>query len=90
MSNETCYERSSDTSDLHWNERDLAAYYGVSIRTIQRWTRSGQLPSPFCMGRKKLWMRDQVVMWMHERGAKAEAEAEKERLRLANYSWKGR
>lgn len=88
MSSENCTASSSGTM-LYWDEHDIAGYFWVSTRTIQRWVRSGQLPPPFRMGRKRLWMPDQVKEWMARQGKDAEAEAEKERQRLANYSWKG-
>lgn len=73
----------------YWELRGIAEYYGVSVRTVQRWVCSGEFPPPFKLGRKRLWIPEQVREWMLRRGTEAKAEAEKEWQRLANYSWKG-
>ncbi len=88
MSLAKCEVEVNAENAAYWELRDIAEFYGVSGRTIQRWVKSGQLPPPFRMGVKRLWLPEQVKDWMARQSKEAEAEAEKERQRLANYSWK--
>lgn len=34
---------------------DMARLHGVTVRTIERWTRAGQLPAPIRRGRRSYW-----------------------------------
>jgi predicted DNA-binding transcriptional regulator AlpA len=89
MSEINCATIGNVNPKSYWELKDVADFYGVSPRTIQRWVKSGQHPPPFKMGRKRLWIPEQVKECLARLGKEAEAEAEKERQRLANYSWKG-
>lgn len=85
-----CAVISNVDSDVEfWRLKDIAGYYAVSLRTVQRWVRAGEFPPPFKLGRMRVWMPQLVREWMVRQGTEAEAEAEKERQRLANYSWRG-
>ena len=84
-----CVTMSNVNSAAYWTLQDIAEFYGVAPRTIQRWVKSGQIPPPFRMGRKRLWLPELINEHMERQAKEAEAEAERERQRLANYSWKG-
>lgn len=51
----------------------LAALFGVSERTVERWVRLRSLPAPTRVGRQRLWHRDRLITFLTEgprRGAR--------------------
>lgn len=67
-----CEQRTKLNHGAYWDIHQLAAFYGVCVRTVQRWIRCGQLSQPIKMGRKRLWVPSQVMEWMERRGAEAQ------------------
>jgi len=76
MNDITCCENESNMVETggvdHWELQVIAAKYNVSERTIQRWVSSGQFPYPIRLGRKKLWLPEQVAEFMRRRGQEAQ------------------
>lgn len=60
---------------LRWGLGQLAGFCGVSNRTVQRFVKLGLLPRPFRMGRKCVWMSDQVIEFIQQRCKDAQATA---------------
>jgi len=42
---------------------ELAAFWRVSTRTIDRWAANGRCPAPVRIGNRLLWRRDEVLAW---------------------------
>lgn len=73
MSATDCEITNNMKMTLPWNLRQIAEFYGVSRRTVQRWVRSGQLPPPIKIGQQRLWLPDLVMKFMEQRGREAQA-----------------
>ena len=54
------------------DEARLAAAFNVSVRTIIRWVKQGDLPAPASFGGKKIWMAGKILAFIEERIANAE------------------
>ena len=46
---------------------ELAAFWRVSTRTIERWNGQGLCPQPVRIGGRVLYRRDDVLAWEHTR-----------------------
>jgi predicted DNA-binding transcriptional regulator AlpA len=44
--------------------QDAARFIGVSDKTLRKWWRAGQFPTPVCLGRKRLWIKTHLVQWL--------------------------
>ena len=56
---------------LTYRLNDLATALGVSRRTIERERSAGRFPPPdLKIGKSPLWMRETIVRWIAEGGAK--------------------
>jgi predicted DNA-binding transcriptional regulator AlpA len=56
------------------NEDDIAAWLGVTSRTILNWTKRGKLPQPVKLGKvraPKRWLADDVSQWIREQAQAA-------------------
>lgn len=42
---------------------EVAAMFGISKRTAQRWNSTGRLPSPFRIGGRVLWRIADLTLW---------------------------
>ena len=41
-------------------KREVAVYLGISLSTVIRWHKSGELPAPIKLGKRILWDRHQL------------------------------
>lgn len=41
-------------------KREVAVYLGISLSTVIRWHKSGELPAPIKLGKRILWDRQQL------------------------------
>lgn len=41
-------------------KREVATYLGISLSTVIRWHKSGELPAPIRLGKRILWDRHQL------------------------------
>ena len=57
-----------------FSQTALAKRYGVTTRTVQRWTKSGKLPPPDKLPRGRAAWGD-IVIEAHERGLVGNGEA---------------
>ena len=58
---------SSRFPDLLWNENDLAAAIGISVKRVQQLAREGLLPA-FKLGRNWRFDPDAIRNWIKGRG----------------------
>ena len=56
----------SGVLDEHLTERQLAAEFKKSPRTLQRWRRLGEGPAYIQLGRRVLYRRAAVIKWLEE------------------------
>lgn len=47
--------------------KELAELLGVSIATINRWNRAGEIPAPIVIGGSIRWKRVEVEKWLDEK-----------------------
>lgn len=54
-----------------WTVEDIASKFGVSIYTVRRWIKSGQLPAIWGVGRKGYRVAEEDVMafWRRQQAA---------------------
>jgi len=55
------------------DEAALAALFNVSVRTIKRWVKRGELPAPVRFGYRKFWMAGRVLAHIETRIAAEES-----------------
>ena len=55
------------------DETVLAAVFNVSPRTLRRWVKRGDLPTPAAFGGKKIWMAGKILAFIEQRISQAEA-----------------
>jgi len=48
--------------------RDMAAYLGVSPKTVRTLIKHGELPPPIRIGRNQFWLKDKFTRWLHDAG----------------------
>lgn len=49
---------------LFYSQKELAKMCGVSITTIWRWDKSGEIPSPVIVGGKPRWLVCDIEKWL--------------------------
>jgi excisionase family DNA binding protein len=55
------------TLPLRLTTYELAAFWRVSPRTIERWSATGRCPAPLRIGGRVLFRREEVLAWETER-----------------------
>lgn len=66
----------------------LAELLSCSVRTIQRWAKSFQLPPPARIGNKSIWKVKHIHDWVDRLCKRAENEADAEKSRISNYQFR--
>jgi hypothetical protein len=58
------------------DQHALAAFFGVTTRTLRNWIKGGELLEPIRIGRKQFWFKSKFEAWLRDspghapRGAK--------------------
>ncbi|MGV8986056.1 MAG: helix-turn-helix transcriptional regulator [Cypionkella sp.] len=53
----------TDMLPLRLTRDELALFWRVSTRTIERWSAQGLCPAPICIGGRVLFRREDVLAW---------------------------
>jgi predicted DNA-binding transcriptional regulator AlpA len=56
------------TVDDKIDQRDVAAYLGVSPKTVRTLVKRGELPQPIRIGRSQFWLKDKFTRWLRDGG----------------------
>ena len=56
----------SNSDGVFFFRRSLAAYLGVSMRTLDRWDAAGHLPEGRRIGKRRAWLRRDIESWVAE------------------------
>ncbi len=55
------------------NATDFGKLLGVTPRTFSAWNNAGRIgPAPVMTGRRAMWSREEIELWLRERDARGE------------------